>query len=86
MEKKNKLCQSCMMPLSKDPQQGGTNKDGSVSTTYCSYCYQNGEFTREMTAKEMRSFVIGKLVEMKYSKFMAKLMTMGMSRMERWRK
>ncbi len=86
MEKKNKLCQSCMMPLSKDPQQGGTNKDGSVSTTYCSYCYQNGEFTREMTVKEMRSFVIDKLIEMKYSKFMAKLMTMGMSRMERWKK
>ncbi len=26
-------CQSCGMPLSKDPQGGGTEADGSLSTT-----------------------------------------------------
>lgn len=39
------LCQSCGMPLEKDPNQGGTNADQSKSATYCSFCYQNGNFT-----------------------------------------
>lgn len=39
-----KNCQSCGMPLSKDTQRGGTEKDGTKSTKYCSYCYTNGEF------------------------------------------
>ena len=41
-----KQCQSCGMPLSKDPngQGGGTEKDGSISSTYCSLCYQQGYF------------------------------------------
>ncbi len=32
------------MPLSQDPKGGGTEADGSKSTEYCSYCYQNGAF------------------------------------------
>jgi len=39
-----KSCQSCGMPLNKDPQSGGTNADGSKNEKYCSYCYQNGAF------------------------------------------
>ena len=38
------MCQSCGMPLSKDPKNGGTNKDGSKSDKYCSYCYKDGKF------------------------------------------
>lgn len=37
-------CQSCGMPLSKDKQGGGTEKDGTKSTKFCSLCYTNGEF------------------------------------------
>lgn len=86
MEKKHKLCQSCMMPLDKDPKQGGTNADGSKSTTYCSYCYQNGKFTQpNITATEMREFVVNKMVEMKYPRFVAKFMTAGMNNLERWK-
>jgi len=43
MEKKNKFCQSCGMPMKQDPQGGGTNADGSINIMYCSYCYQNFE-------------------------------------------
>ncbi len=86
MEKKHKFCQSCMMPLNKDSKGGGTNADGSTSTTYCSYCYKNGQFIQpNTTAKEMREFVINKMVEMKYPRFVAKFMTAGMSSLERWR-
>ena len=84
MEKKNKICQSCMMPLSKDPQHGGTHSDGSKSTTYCSYCYQDGKFTRDFTLKEMHDFVLGKMTKMKYPKWLAKFMILGMPRLERW--
>ncbi|QBO36897.1 hypothetical protein EQG49_10810 [Periweissella cryptocerci] len=37
------FCQSCGMPL-QNKADFGTNKDGSFSTEYCSYCYLNGEF------------------------------------------
>lgn len=47
MEKHLNFCQSCGMPLVKDPQGGGTNSDQSISEKYCSFCYQNGVFLDE---------------------------------------
>lgn len=44
MEVQDKICQSCAMPLSADPKGGGTEADGSLSTEYCSYCYEGGQF------------------------------------------
>ena len=38
----SKFCQSCGMPMKKDPEGGGTNADGSKSPDYCSYCFRNG--------------------------------------------
>jgi len=49
-----KFCQSCGMPLT--PELYGTETDGSPSEEYCSYCYQGGQFTREMTMEEMIDF------------------------------
>ena len=43
----NQICQSCGMPLNKDPKNGGTNADNSKSTKYCSFCYKYGKFTDE---------------------------------------
>lgn len=40
--KANKFCQSCGFPLKKYEKGGGTEKDGSLSTKYCSMCYENG--------------------------------------------
>lgn len=31
----------------------GTNKDKSLSNDYCVYCYQEGEFTQDLTMDEM---------------------------------
>ena len=47
-----KYCQSCGMPLSGDSDRG-TNADGTSSTEYCCYCYENGRFTRDCTMDEM---------------------------------
>lgn len=35
----NKICQSCGMPIASN-EQLGTNKDGSINTDYCKYCYE----------------------------------------------
>lgn len=87
MKKSYKFCQSCMMPFKADPQGGGTNSDGTRSALYCSYCYQNGQFIQpDMTMQQMHDFVVNKLVEMKYPRFTARFMTIGMGRLERWKK
>jgi hypothetical protein len=53
MDNQIKICQSCGMPLDKDPNKGGTNTDKSKSEKYCSFCYQDGKFTDEgITLKE----------------------------------
>jgi hypothetical protein len=45
MQPKESFCQSCAMPLEK-AEFLGTNADGTRSTVYCTYCYQNGKFTQ----------------------------------------
>jgi hypothetical protein len=47
-----KICQSCGMPMKTD-EEFGTNKDGSRNLEYCVYCFQNGEFTSNVTLDEM---------------------------------
>ena len=32
-----KNCESCLMPLAKDPGKSGSDR-------YCSYCFKNGDF------------------------------------------
>lgn len=83
-----KNCQSCGMPLSKDPKGSGTKSDGQPSNKYCSFCYENGAFLQpDITAKEMQSFVKGKLKEMGgFMKLFAGLFTRGIPKLERWKK
>ena len=46
------ICQSCAMPI-EEKELKGINKDGSKNQEYCTYCYQNGEFTSQVTMEEM---------------------------------
>ena len=86
MSKHYKNCQSCAMPLLRDPQKGGTESDGTKSTMYCSYCYMDGKFVNpDMTADEMQVFVKGKLKEMGYPGFIARFFTRGIPKLERWK-
>ncbi|MEI7498594.1 MAG: zinc ribbon domain-containing protein [Candidatus Falkowbacteria bacterium] len=87
MEKTYKVCQSCGMPLKKDPKGGGTNADGSTSTMYCSYCYQNGAFTwPDCTPEQMQAFSKKKIQEMGIPGFLACWLTKGVPKLERWKK
>jgi len=75
------------MPLKKDPKGGGTNADGSLSQTYCSYCYEGGRFKQpDMTMEQMRVFVKGKLKEMGFPGFLAGWFTHGIPHLKRWKK
>ncbi len=56
-----KFCQSCAMPMTDE--DFGTEKDGSKSEEYCKYCYQNGEFTSDITMDEMIDFCVPKTAE-----------------------
>jgi hypothetical protein len=73
------------MPLSKDPEGGGTEADGSKSAKYCSYCYKDGKFiTPDMTVEEMMALVEGKMKEMHIPGFMAKSIAKSTPKLERW--
>lgn len=46
------FCQSCGMPL-QNPEDFGTQADGTPCSEYCIYCYKDGAFTQEYTMEEM---------------------------------
>lgn len=87
MEKTYKMCQSCGMPLKKDTHGGGTETDGvTKSNRYCSYCYENGQFKQQCTAKEMQDFCIKMMNEkMKMPKWVAKFLCHNIPKLERWK-
>ena len=79
-------CQSCGMPLAKDPKGGGTNKDGGLSSTYCSRCYEYGKFTQPtMTVEEMQALVKEKMKEMKLPSLVGWLFARSIPKLQRWR-
>ena len=45
-------CQSCGMPMDK-PELFGTNNDGTKNEDYCTYCFKDGEFIKDLTMDEM---------------------------------
>lgn len=86
MKTSYKNCQSCSMPLRKDPRGGGTESDGSKSVKFCSYCYRDGRFTRpEMTSEQMQTFVKTKVRELGFPGFLAGLFARRIPKLDRWR-
>lgn len=84
MENKQ-FCQSCSMPLDK-PELRGTEKNGSESNEYCTYCYQHGAFLNPgMTLAEMKTLV---RKQMEIRKMDAALINMALNSLpglKRWR-
>jgi hypothetical protein len=81
------ICQSCGMPLSKDPLGGGINADGSKSAEYCSYCYKNGSFCdNETDVKAYQKKVMEIMISKGFWKPMAWLMTRSIPQLKRWKK
>ena len=84
---KQSQCQSCGMPPKHDQGNGGTEKDGSKTTKYCSYCYQKGTFMQPQidTPAKMQKMCIKMMHKNGMPKFVAWIFTRGIPRLERWR-
>ena len=81
-----KSCQSCGMPLNKDPEGGGSEADGSRSTTYCSICYEGGAFRHPyVSVEEFQKECVAALQRSGMPKVMAWLFTRGIPRLDRWK-
>ena len=87
MENNMKICQSCGMPMNKDPKKGGTNADKSPSDKFCSFCFQNGRFVDEgSTLKEKIEKNIRIAVSMNIPEDEARKMAESViPKLERWR-
>lgn len=84
MENKT-FCQSCSMPLDK-PELLGTEKDGSKSHEYCTYCYQNGAFINpNMTLPEMKTLVKEQMKKMKIDTGIIDMAVNSLPNLKRWR-
>ena len=78
-------CQSCGMPLNKDPEGGGREADGSRSSTYCSICYVDGAFRHpDVSAEEFQAHCVDALAAKGMHRIMAWAFTRGIPKLERW--
>lgn len=78
-------CQSCGMPLSKDPECGG-EAGGSRSPIHCSLCYENGAFRHSGASfAGFQSHCAGALEANGMPRILAWAFTRGMGRLERGR-
>ena len=79
------VCQSCASPILRDYDKG-TEKGGGQSEAYCRRCYQAGFFTDiKVTAVEMHDRVLAKMTEMKFPRYLAKLMAQNVYVLKRWK-
>lgn len=75
------------MPLTKDPHGGGTEKDGSKSTRYCSLCYKDGAFIgADCTVEQMQDIVENAMKAQGFNWFMRKMARLQIPRLGRWKK
>lgn len=82
-----KKCQSCAMPMSRDLEGGGSEKNGTKSDIYCSICYGNGAFYYQGDdVKDYQKMVVNKMVENGWWRPVAWLVTREIPMLERWRK
>jgi AraC-like DNA-binding protein len=80
-----RCCQSCGMPLCRDPQGGGTNADGSRSSWACSYCFRDGAFVDpDLSVRDMQQIVLANLELMGIPQLSAGLFVKRINRLERW--
>lgn len=84
-----KQCQSCGMPLTKDPsgQGWGTERDWSISMQWCSLCYKNGHFVwgEKTTLAQMQKIVDDAMKAQWFGRWMRTMVKLQMPHLERWK-
>ena len=56
------ICQSCGMPM-ENPEDFGSNADGGQNKDYCCHCWQEGEFTADLSFEEFVEMQVGIAVQ-----------------------
>ncbi len=73
-------CESCLMPLHKDPEKSGSNR-------YCSYCFRNGELCyKGSDRKEFQRICYEKMVEHGTNPLLARFYVFLIRFAPRWKK
>ena len=74
------MCESCMMPLDKDPGVSGSDK-------YCSYCFKNGKLVYEGNdLKQFQKMAYEGMRARGTNVFLAKFFTFMIRFAPRWKK
>lgn len=85
MQPQRQFCQSCAMPM-QNPDDFGTNADGSNNNEYCSYCFRNGKFTEpNMTVEQMIEKCAGIMKQMQMPQAQIEQTKTFMPMLKRWR-
>jgi hypothetical protein len=64
----------------------GTEKDGSTSSEYCKYCYQNGALVNpSMTFEQMKSLVVTQMQKMNLPADIISKSVKSLPYLKRWR-
>lgn len=81
------MCQSCGMPMKID-SDFGTNTDKSRNEEFCTYCYQNGNYTNPNIAMDqMITGCVGMMVKFGTPEALAKeQMQQLIPTLKRWKK
>ncbi len=73
------------MPLHSDAEKG-TEKDGSKSNEYCSYCYQNGQFTDpKLTFVDMEEVIKTQMAKMNLPPGLIQKSLDALPHLKRWK-
>lgn len=79
--KKSKMCESCMMPFSKDPMG-----DKRENEKYCSYCFKDGKLCYEGNdLKEFQKVCYESMISHGTGKLKAKFFTWMIRFAPRWK-
>lgn len=74
------------MPISKDPHHGGLEKDGTRSSRYCSFCYNDGEFVqKDITLEQMQGVVLEQLLKSKMPRLLVRIYVRNIKKLSRWK-
>ena len=80
-------CQSCDMPMTKDPEGGGTNSDGSLNAEFCSLCYGQGAFYYSGDdVRDFQKMVVNEMVKKGWLRPVAWFFTRRIPSLKRWKK
>lgn len=81
-----KFCQSCGMPMAKDPAGGASLSDGKTSKSVCSLCMSDGEFHFHGTdVKAFQKMVVGEMVKKGWLRPVAWVFTRQIPSLKRWK-